>query len=50
MGRISGIRGFVDRDKFTEEIFLSSNDVVTTNPNTKNEIKYYTVRKRRYIK
>ena len=42
-GEIPGIRGFVDRDRFTENIFLSSNDVITTPPNNVNKIEYYTV-------
>ena len=43
-GTISGIKGFVDRDKFTDDILLGSNDVITTTPNNKNKIEYYTVR------
>lgn len=45
MGRISGIRGFVDRDKFTSDIFLSSNESIDTPPNTVNQIEYYTVKR-----
>lgn len=44
MGTISGIRTFVDRNKFTENIFLSTTDIINTAPNTVNQIEYYTVR------
>ena len=44
VGRIPGIRGFVDRDRFTSDILLSSNDEIKTVPNTVNQIEYYTVR------
>ena len=45
MGRINGIRGFVDRNQFTENIFLSSQDTINTLPNTKNTIENYTVQR-----
>ncbi len=44
-GIISGIRGFVDRDKFTDNIFLSTNDVITTSKNTTNTFETYTVQR-----
>lgn len=44
-GRVNGIRGRVDRNKFTESIFLSAKEPINTNPNTKNEIQLYTVRR-----
>ncbi len=44
-GRISGIRTLVDRDKFTQNIFLSSNEVIKTNVNTINNVISYTVQK-----
>jgi len=45
MGRINGIRGFVDRNRFTSDIFLSSKDIIKTNPNTVNQIEDYTVKR-----
>ena len=45
MGRVSGIRGFVDRNEFTDDIFLTSNDSIDTPPNTTNNITYYTVQR-----
>ncbi len=45
VGRINGIRGFVDRDRFTRDIFLSSNDVIISPENTTNKIELYTVRR-----
>ena len=45
MGRINGIRGFVDRDLFSEDIFLSSpNENIPTSENTVNIIEEYIVR------
>ena len=44
-GRINGIDARVDRNKFTEGIFLSSKDEVKTPENTKNNIEYYTVKR-----
>ena len=43
MGRVPGIRGFVDLDTFTEEIFLNSSDTISTPENTKNQVVTYTV-------
>ena len=43
-GRINGISGYVDRDEFTEDILLSSNEEVDTPRNTTNEIITYTVK------
>lgn len=45
MGRIGGIRGFVDRNKFTQNIFLNSSDTINTNPNVSNKIEDYTVQR-----
>ncbi len=42
---IPGINARVDRDKFTENIFLSSNSVITTEPNRVNQIESYTVQR-----
>ena len=44
-GRINGIEARVDRNKFTDNIFLSSSDVINTNPNTSNTLQYYTVQR-----
>lgn len=43
MALVNGIRHFVDRNKFTQEIFLSSNETINTPVNTTNQITYYTV-------
>lgn len=43
MGLIRGIRARVDKNKFTQNIFLSSKDVINTNPNSTNQISSYTV-------
>jgi len=40
---VPGIRGFVDRNKFTSDIFLSSSSTVPNRPNTINNITNYTV-------
>ena len=42
---VTGIRDFVDRDKFTSDIFLSSSAPVNTPPNTTNKIENYTVKR-----
>ena len=42
---VPGIRSFVDRDKFTSDIFLSSSAPVNTSPNTTNKIENYTVKR-----
>lgn len=44
-GRINGISGAVDRDKFTEDVLLSSNDIISTPKNTANKITLYTVQR-----
>lgn len=44
-GRITGINALVDRDKFTQEIFLSSKDIIPTPENTVNKIVSYTVKR-----
>ncbi len=44
-GRINGINARVDRDKFTNEIFLSANDAINTPTNTTNQLEYYTVKR-----
>ena len=45
MGLVNGIQGLVDRDKFTSDIFLSSNNVISSPLNTTNKIETYTVKK-----
>ena len=45
MGRINGIRGYVDRNKFTDNIFLSTSESINTPPNTSNTIEDYTVQR-----
>ena len=45
MGRVRGIRGFVDRDEFTEDIFLSETKRLETDKNNKNKIRIYTVKR-----
>lgn len=44
-GRINGINGYVDRDEFKEDIFLSSTEKIQTTPNNKNEIIIYVVKR-----
>jgi len=44
-GRVNGINGFVDRDKFTEDIFLDSSESINTPGNTVNQIIKYTVQR-----
>lgn len=44
-GEIRGIRGFVDRNQFSEDIFLSSTSIVDTPENTSNKIETYTVQR-----
>lgn len=46
IGQIDGINGYVDRDKFTQDIFLSSNEVIPkpVEPPTENTNIYYIVR------
>lgn len=44
-GRISGIRAFVDRNRFTDNIFLTSNESINTPGNTANIIETYTVKR-----
>lgn len=43
MGRVAGISSYTDLDTFTEAIFLSSSNMITTPENTKNQITTYTV-------
>ena len=43
MGTIPGIRGFTDLDTFTESIFLSTSDTISTPENTTNTVTTYTV-------
>lgn len=45
-GRIPGISGFTDLDTFTEEIFLSTSQQISTPENTINQIITYTVQSR----
>lgn len=45
MGIVNGIRGFVDKDKFTENIFLASTSPVNTEENKTNNIELYTVKR-----
>ena len=44
-GRINGIPARVDRDKFTNGIFLSNTDSIPSSNNNTNEIEYYTVKR-----
>lgn len=44
-GSVSGINGFVDRNKFTQEIFLDSSESINTPKNTTNQIITYTVQR-----
>jgi len=44
-GRLNGIRAFVDRNKFTDNIFLSAPSTINTSGNTTNQIETYTVRR-----
>lgn len=37
MGRVQGINGYVDRDKFTSDMFLNNNDEIDNNNNGQNE-------------
>lgn len=43
-GTISGINGYTDLDVFTDSIFLSSTDNISTPENTRNQIITYTVK------
>lgn len=43
-GTIPGINGYTDLDTFTEQIFLSSQDTISTPENTVNQIQTYTVK------
>lgn len=43
-GNIAGINTFTDLDKFTDSIFLSSTDIISTSPNTSNSIETYIVK------
>ena len=45
MGEISGISGFTDLDTFTDSIFLSSTENISTPENTTNTIETYTVKR-----
>jgi len=51
-GKISGIRGFVDRDKFTDEILFDEVSQIkqTGNPENYNQDTSYVVKVRRYFK
>ena len=49
-GNIPGINGSTDLDIFTQNIFLSSSQKISTSPNTKNRIITYTVMPRKHIK
>ena len=42
-GTVSGISGYTDLDTFTEEIYLSSTDNISTPENTTNQVITYTV-------
>ncbi len=42
-GRVSGISNYTDLDTFTEQIFLSSSENISTPENTTNQIQTYTV-------
>lgn len=44
-GIISGINGYVDKDKFTEDIFLESIEEINTEENNETQIINYTVRR-----
>lgn len=44
-GRISGISGFTDLDIFTDSIFLSAPDNISTPQNSVNQFRSYTVRR-----
>ena len=45
MGRVRGIRGFVDRDDFTEDVFLSDKRKIEKRENNTNKIITYTVKR-----
>lgn len=45
MGRVNGIRGFVDRNKFTRDVLLSSTETINTPTNNTNKIETYTVQR-----
>lgn len=51
-GRVSGIRGFVDRDRFTKDILFDEVSRIkeTGNPENYNQDTSYIVKSRRYIK
>ena len=44
-GIVSGIQGYTDLDTFTEKIFLSSSNSISTTPNSTNTIINYTVQR-----
>lgn len=50
-GQISGINGYVDRDRFTDDIFLEETSQITENGDSKNynQDTIYIVQRRRYF-